>query len=304
MENQKIRIDIYIAKKLNIPRIKAQELIKNECVVFNNKIITKNNILVDVDDKNIIVKDYDFDNKKNTTDNSKIEPFKDELDIIYQDDDLFIINKKSGIMVHPTTFNETNTLANVIKYYVDTKKIKSQITNDTRMGICHRLDKDTSGLIVVAKNKNCFEEMTKLFKENKVEKTYTALLFGNLESKTLDIDAPIKRIDGTNKREVSTDIDAKECISRFILLKQYDKFCLAEIQIKTGRTHQIRVHAKYINHNIINDPLYGKTKKATKYGQYLVANKIKFVNPISNQLISLSIDLPKEFDQYIKKNGN
>ncbi len=303
MEIQKIRIDMHLAKISNIPRTEAQKLISNGCVKVNNKIINKNNQLINplVDKIEINKINSKKENTKNEI-NFSIKPFNSNLEIVYEDEYLFIVNKDSGIMVHPTTFNETNTLANIIKYHISKNNINSKIDN-IRMGICHRLDKDTSGLIVVAKDDLTYQKMVNLFKDNKVEKTYTALLFGNLESKQLDVDAPIKRIDGTNKREVSTDSDAKDSFSSFTLLKQYEKFCLVEIKIKTGRTHQIRVHAKYIKHNVINDPIYGVSKNTTKYGQYLVANKIKFINPISNKLISVSIDLPKEFNDYIKKNG-
>lgn len=302
MENNKVRLDIYVSQKLNISRSEAQKLIDNNCVSNKQKILNKRNLMVDIDNNGIVINN-NLNNESKAKENI-LTPYKHNLDIVYQDDYLLIINKESGMIIHPTSFNEQNTVANIVKYYIDNKLIKSSIKQDNRMGICHRLDKDTSGLLVIAKDNKTFEKMSKMFKENNVKKIYTCLLFGVMESKQIDVDAPIKRVDGSNKREVSSDFDAKDAFTTFTLIKAYEKFSVVEANIKTGRTHQIRVHAKYIKHNVINDPLYGLTNKTTKYGQYLVANKIEFIHPITNKLVSVKIDLPNEFIKYIKENGD
>lgn len=301
MEIKKIRLDQYISTLKNISRTEAQQFIENNKVKVNGKIISKKNHLVNID--NITI---EIDEKKDIKENNKIDlkPWNKDLEILYEDDYLFIVNKDSGIIVHPSSFNEEKTLAHAIKYYLTKNKMKSDFIDDLRLGVAHRLDKDTSGLLIVAKNKKCYEKLLEMFKNNEIEKTYLCLMHGILENSQIDIDAPIKRIDGSNKREVSQDNDAKDAFTTFKLKKAYKGFCLCESKIKTGRTHQIRVHAKFIKHNIINDPMYGINKKVTKYGQFLVANKLKFKHPILNKNILVEIDMPKEFENYIKKYGD
>lgn len=298
MEEKKIRLDQYIANFKKISRTEAQDLITNNCVKINNKLINKKNLLINPENINIVI-----DGIKKEKEEFKLLPWNKSIEIIFEDENLMIVNKESGIIIHPSSFNENNTLANAIKFYYEKNKIKSDFIDDLRIGVAHRLDKDTSGLIIVAKTKKTLEKLFDMFKTNQIEKTYLCLLHGILENTQIDVDAPIKRIDGTNKREVSQDSDSKDSFTTFKLIKAYKGFCLCESIIKTGRTHQIRVHAKFIKHNVLNDPIYGISKNSTKYGQFLVANKLKFKHPILNKLININIGMPKEFENYIKKYG-
>lgn len=299
MENKKIRLDQYLVDLKNISRNEAQQLIINNKVKINKKIINKKNLLINPENIDIDIDEI----KEIKVNDTKLISWNKSIDVVFEDEYLMIINKESGIMVHPSSYNEQYTLANAIKHYFDKNKIESEFKNDLRIGIAHRLDKDTSGLIIVCKNKNTLDKLLDMFKNNQIKKTYLCLLHGILENSQIDVDAPIKRIDGSNKREVSQDSDSKDSFTTFKLLKPYKGFCLCESIIKTGRTHQIRVHAKFIKHNVINDPLYGINKNTTKYGQFLVANKLQFKHPITNKMINIEIDIPIEFKNYIKKYG-
>lgn len=296
-----MRLDQYLVKIKNISRTEAQKLIKDNQVKVNNKIINKNNYDVKEDADIKIIEKIESKINKNKQENG-LPIWEHDIEVVYEDKDLLVVNKESGIIVHPTSFNEMNTLANALKYYF----LKNNIVNefdDFRNGICHRLDKDTSGLIVVAKTKETLNKMVDLFKENKIKRIYSALIVGRLETNKLEVQAPLKRISATNKWEVSSDFDALDATTIFYKNKEFRNFSLVNCELLTGRTHQIRAHAKYIKHNIINDPVYGPSKKTTKYGQYLVANKIRFIHPITNEVINLEIDLPKEFEGYIAKYG-
>lgn len=300
-KNNKIRIDFFICKKNNLSRQKVEHLLKNNQILLNNKICSKKNTLINPEIDEIKINNILNNNKDKV---HKILPLKIDLEIIYEDKYLLIANKPSNIITHSTNYEENNTFANIVKNYFDKNKIIYDFKDESRMGICHRLDKDTSGLIIIAKNQKILSLIQKLFQKNEIKKTYLALLNGNLENKIIDVDVPIKIIKGTSKYQVSQDYNAKNAFSTFELIKNYNHFCLVKISIKTGRTHQIRVHAKYIKHNILNDPVYGENKKqVTKYGQYLFANQLNFIHPITNKLIDVKIDMPGEFLYYIEKYG-
>lgn len=298
-----MRLDQFISQDKNISRTEAQKLIQSNLIEINGKIINKNNYQVD---ENISIKYLSNDINQKQLDNKNLtnglKPLKQKLDVVYEDKHLMIINKPSGIIVHPTSFQEENTLANIIKNYFIENKIKNEF-NDFRNGIMHRLDKDTSGLLIVAKTKEVESLIKQMFIDNKIDRYYLAIILGSLESNKLEVQAPIKRIKDTNKREVSTDYDADDATTIFYKVQDFKNISLVRCELLTGRTHQIRVHAKYIKHNVMNDPVYGPSKKATKYGQYLVANEIDFIHPITNKKINVKIDMPKEFNEYIKKYG-
>lgn len=299
METNKIRLDNFVAKKFNISRTQAKEYIKSGNILVNNQVLLKPNLLMEEDANVELIKE-----DKINSDN-EMQPSNQKIDIVYEDDYIFIVNKPNGIIVHPTNFELTNTLANIMKRIFIEKNIPL-FGDKLRNGVVHRLDKDTSGLIIVAKNQQAYETFSKLIHDKKITRKYLALMYSHLKTKTLEVQAPIKRIDDTSKREVSTDYDAQDAITIFKEQKKYNNFSLVECELLTGRTHQIRVHAEYIKNNILNDPIYGvkHLNKHTKYGQYLVAYKIEFDHPfIKNKKVCVQIDLPKEFNEYIKMNG-
>lgn len=299
-----MRLDLYLSQKNNLSRKESQSLITSGCVFVNGKQVTKNNFQVSDNHEISIGESSHLKITQDERDKTQKEltPWNYDIDVVYEDEHLLVVNKASGIIVHPTSFGEDKTLANAVKHYFNKKKIENEF-NDFRNGIVHRLDKDTSGLIVVAKNKKTESSLKEMFINNSIHRYYLALINGHLDSKKLEVQAPIKRIKNTNKREVSSDYDAEDATTIFYKLEDFKNISLVRCELKTGKTHQIRVHAKYIKHSVVNDPVYGSSKKATSYGQYLVANEINFVHPITKKLIDIKIDMPKEFNEYIRKYG-
>ena len=282
-----IRIDSFLASELDLSRSKIQKLIKQEKVLVNDKVVNSS-YLVCLDD-NITINDeldYDID----------IEPEDIDLDIVYEDDYLLIVNKKSGMVVHPAPGNYTGTLVNALLY-----KYKNLGSDKIRPGIVHRIDKDTSGLLVVAKNEKVHELLSEMIKNKEVKRTYYALVDGIIPHSTGTIDAPIGR-DETNREKMKvTDVNAKESVTHFKVLKRFNNVnqTLVECNLDTGRTHQIRVHMAYIGYPIYNDPVYGKRKQTTEFGQFLHSKKISFKHPITGKQIEYEVDLPKEFKDYL-----
>ena len=287
-----VRIDVYLTEELDFSRSKIQNLIKSKKVLVNDKEINSN-YKVKENDNIIINDDLDFD--------INIEPEDIELDIVYEDEYLLVINKKSGMVVHPAPGNYTGTMVNALLY-----KFQNIGTDKIRPGIVHRIDKDTSGLLVVAKNDKVLELLSDMIKERKIKRTYYALVDGIIPHATGTIDAPIGRDTKDREKMAVTDINSKDAITHFKVLKRYNKTnqTLVECNLDTGRTHQIRVHMAYIGYPIYNDPVYGKSKKATSFGQFLHSKKISFNHPITGELIEKEVDLPQEFKDYLDEIDN
>ena len=298
MQDKKIRLDQLVCNQFKISRNLSKEYIQNGYIFFNNKVLTKPNLKMN--DNDILTLNKTDDVKKE----EELIANKTEIKIVYEDEYIFIVDKPSGIIVHPTSFQETNTLANIMKHVFDTKNIKP-FGELFRNGIVHRLDKDTSGLLIVAKNQKSYDVFSKMIFDKEIDRKYLALVSGHLKTKTVEVQAPIARIKETNKREVSTQHDAQDATTIFKEIQKYNNFSLVECTLTTGRTHQIRVHAEYINNNILNDPVYGLKHivKNTKYGQYLVAYKLNFIHPFLNKEITIEIPMPDEFKKYIEKEG-
>ena len=288
LDNINERIDVFLALKLDISRSKIQNLIKQEKILVNGNVISSN-YKVKLNDKIDVNDSLDFD----------INIIKQNIpiDIMYEDDYLLVINKKSGMVVHPAPGNYENTLVNALLYRYD------NLGNDkVRPGIVHRIDKDTSGLMIVAKNDKCLELLSHMIKDKQVKRTYWALVDGIIPNSSGTIKAPIGRCSSYREKMEVTDVNSKDAITHFKVLKRYNKSnkTLIECYLETGRTHQIRVHMAYIKYPIYNDPLYGKNKNTTSFGQFLHSKKISFIHPILNNLIELESDLPKEFSDYLE----
>lgn len=278
-EDEKTRIDKYLSVKLDLSRSKVQKLIDDEKVLVNNKKISSNykvkeNDSIEVNDE----LDYEIN----------IEPENIPLDIVYEDEYLIIINKRSGMVTHPAPGNYTGTLVNALLYKFDIEG------EGIRPGIVHRLDKDTSGLMVVAKTEKVHELLSNMIKEKQVERHYLALVEGVINHETGTIDAPIGRDINNRQKMAVTDINGKDSITHFKVLERYKDKTLIECKLETGRTHQIRVHMAYINHPVVNDPLYNK-KKSDSFGQMLHSKSIKFIHPITKKELYFEVDPPKEF---------
>ena len=274
-----IRIDKYLIEVLEISRSKIQKMIENGNILVNNKSV-KNSYIVRVDDE-IKVTDY--------VDNIDIVPENIDLDIVYEDDYLLVVNKPSGMVVHQAPGHYSGTLVNALMYHTNLSN------NDIRPGIVHRIDKDTSGLLLVAKNDEIHEYLSNEISKRKVSRKYVALVQGVINNDTGTIDAPIGRDLIDRKKMAVTDINSKDAITHFRVLERYKNATLIECTLETGRTHQIRVHMSYIGYPIVNDPVYGKKKVINDYGQMLHAKTIGFVHPITNKYMEFSVDMEKEF---------
>ena len=281
--NDNIRLDKYLIDKLDLSRSKVQEMIKQELVKVNDKNCKNSYVLKDGDKINIL------GGLKYETD---IKPENIKLDIVYEDDDVIVINKPSGMVVHPAAGNYSNTLVNALLYH--TKNLSSN-NGDERPGIVHRIDKDTSGLLVVAKNDKAHQFLQEQLKDKTLSRIYLALVSGRINHDTGEIDAPIGRDVNDRKKMCVTDVNSKDAITYFKVIDRYKDATLIECKLKTGRTHQIRVHMKYINHPIINDPVYGNKKNVTSFGQMLHAKEISFIHPTTKEKMTFNVDAPKEF---------
>lgn len=284
---ENVRIDKYLSEELDYSREFIHKLISNGLILVNDKPI-KASYKVEFND-NIIINEEEY---KLDTD---IVPVKMDIDVVYEDEYLMVINKPSGLVVHPGSGNYNNTLVNGLMYY--TKNL-SDIGGDERPGIVHRIDKDTSGLIMVAKTNKAHEILADDFKNKRINREYIALLDGVFKNSSATIDAPIGR-DKTNREKMAvTDINSKKAVTNMKVLKRYDNNTLVSCILETGRTHQIRVHMAYIGYPVHNDPVYNK-KEADSFGQFLHSYKMSFIHPITKEKMSFECPLPQEFQEYL-----
>lgn len=291
-QNEGVRIDKYLAEKTEISRENITKMIKDDFIFVNNKKV-KNSYKVELNDLIEIKEGY----IKPITVKAK----KMELDIVYEDEYLMVINKPSGLVVHPAAGHFTGTLVNGLLSHTSNLSDSNGIL---RPGIVHRIDKDTSGLIIVAKNDKAHEKLAAQLKDKTLSRIYVALVHGRINHDTGTIDAPIGRDPLDRKKMCVTDVNSKDAITHFRVLERYKNATLIELKLTTGRTHQIRVHMNYINHPVINDPVYGFSKKTTSFGQMLHAKEISFIHPSTNEKMTFKCDVPKEFEEILNKYKN
>lgn len=283
------RIDKYLSSKLddNFSRAKIQKLIDEELILVNDKVI-KSSYKVSNGDV-ILITDKEED--------MSVKPEKMDIDIVYEDDDVMVINKKSGVVVHPAPGNYSGTLVNGLMYL---SKNLSHVNGEFRPGIVHRIDKDTSGLLIVAKNDKAHRILAEELKEKKIKRKYIALVSGVINHDIGEIDAPIGRDPSDRKKMCVTSTNSKDAITHFRVLERYKNASLIECELETGRTHQIRVHMKYINHPVINDPVYGKSNHG-EFGQLLHAKEITFTHPTTKEVMTFSCEVPEEFNKILEE---
>lgn len=288
VEVNDIRIDKYVTEHTNYSRNLVLNLLKSGNILVNDKIVKPS---YKVHSKDIItIKDV-----KSPTD--EIIPWDYPLDIVYEDDDIIIVNKPSGMVVHPGAGNKDHTLVNALKYHTD--KL-SDINGIERLGIVHRIDKDTSGLIIVAKTNKAHEILGEYFKNHSIKREYIALLCGILPHDTATIDAPIGRDEKNRLRMTVTPNNSKRAITHLQVLKRYKDYTLVKARLETGRTHQIRVHTKYIGYPVYNDPVYA-SKSEGDFGQFLHSYSMEFIHPLTKEKMYFKREVPKYFKDFLDK---
>ena len=287
---KELRIDKYLIDKLDYSRSKIQKMIKNGDILVNDKKV-KNSYLLNIDDNIYINDDYNEE--------IDIVPENIPIDIVYEDDYLLVVNKPSGMVVHPAPGNYSGTLVNALMYHCNHL---SGVNGDIRPGIVHRIDSDTSGLLLVAKNDEVHNALAKQISEKTVLRKYIALVSGIIQEDSGTIDAPIGRDKFDRKKMAVTSENSKNAITHFKVLERLNNATLIECRLETGRTHQIRVHMNYIKHPIINDPVYGTRKLIDiKFGQMLHAKCIGFIHPITKQYLEFEVDVPEKFKEILKE---
>jgi len=284
------RIDKYISENIeDISRTYAQELIENGYVLIKGKPLQKNykpkdNEIIEIN----IPEPEPID----------VEPQNIPLDIVYEDSDLLVVNKPQGMVVHPANGNRTGTLVNALLYHFGDNL--SMINGVIRPGIVHRIDKDTAGLLVVAKNNESHLKLSAQLKERKANRRYIALVNGRIyEGGT--IDKPIAR-HPKDRKKMAVVMGGREAVTHYNVLENYDEYTLLECVLETGRTHQIRVHMASIGHSLVGDRAYGITKEKIKTdGQLLFAKTIGFTHPTTKEYMEFSAELPTYFEDVIIK---
>ena len=290
VDDDNIRIDKYLIDKLSMSRSKLQKMINNGNVLVNGNPV-KNSYIVKVDDEISIDENYD--------DEIKIVPENIQLDIIYEDEYLLVVNKPSGMVVHPAPGNYSGTLVNALMYHCNNL---SKVNSEIRPGIVHRIDADTSGLLVIAKNDDVHNNLAEQIKNHTVVRKYIALVWGVINEDSATIDAPIGRDKNNRKKMCVTADNSKEAITHIRVLKRYNNATLIECKLETGRTHQIRVHMEYINHPVVNDPVYSNKKLLDPdFGQMLHAKTLGFIHPITNEYLEFNSNVPEEFTKLEEK---
>ncbi|HER2194348.1 TPA: RluA family pseudouridine synthase [Streptococcus pyogenes] len=218
------------------------------------------------------------------------------LDIIYEDDTLAIINKPQGMVVHPSAGHPSGTMVNALMYHI---KDLSSINGVVRPGIVHRIDKDTSGLLMVAKTDAAHQALAEELKAKKSLRKYLAIVHGNLPNDRGMIEAPIGRSEKDRKKQAVT-AKGKEAVTRFTVLERFGDYSLVELQLETGRTHQIRVHMAYIGHPVVGDPLYGPRKTLSGHGQFLHAKTLGLTHPMTGKEMIFTVEAPEIFQKVLK----
>lgn len=284
VDEEDVRIDKYLASKTDFSRETITKMIAEEYILVNGKSIKASYKVKDNDV--ILVKD-------GFVKEMSLEATKMEIDIVYEDEYLMVINKDSGVVVHPGAGNSNDTLVNGLLYYNKTLSKGEEF----RPGIVHRLDKDTSGLMIVAKDDKAHELLADDFKNKRIHREYIALLDGVFPQEKAIIDAPIGRSKQYfDKMEVCKD--GKKAITNLEVIKKYKDYTLVKLVLETGRTHQIRVHLAYIGYPVHNDPVYSN-KACTDFGQFLHSAYLKFKHPITGEVLEFNSKLPEEFQTFI-----
>ena len=291
IENKGERLDKFISSSddFDLTRTAVQNLITEGMITVNGKKIAKNYVLsggetVSVEIPEPVVLD--------------VLPEDIPIDIVYEDDYLLVVNKPKGMVVHPAAGNYTGTLVNALMYHC--KDRLSSINGVIRPGIVHRIDKNTSGLLIVAKTDSAHLGLAGQIKEHSFTREYETVIVGRMKEYKGTIDAPIGRHHIDRKKMCVTDRNSKNAVTHYEVLEEFHEHSYLKLRLETGRTHQIRVHLSYVGHAVLGDDVYGKPVKDYE-GQCLHARKIGFVHPITNEYLEFSSDLPDYFEEQLRK---
>ena len=286
----KKRLDVFIAENTEISRTRAQGLINDGMVTVNGKTADKNCKLKNNDEIAVeIPKPREYTAK----------PQNIPLDIAYEDEDLLVVNKPKDMVVHPAAGNYEGTLVNALLWHCGDSL--SGINGVMRPGILHRIDKNTTGLLIVAKNDFAHEKLAEQIKEHSFTREYEAVVYGRLKTDEGTVNAPIGRHPVRRKEMAVTDKNSREAITHYKVISQFDGFSHIRLRLETGSTHQIRVHMAYLGHPVAGDDVYGPKKVIKSLGgQCLHAKKIGFIHPRSNKYLEFESELPKYFLQFLE----
>ena len=288
VSNDGERIDSFLIDKLDKSRSKIQTMIKNGDVLVNGNVVKSSYVVKNNDVINVTFREEET---------MSAEPCKMDLDIVYEDDDVIVVNKENGVVVHPAVGNNSDTLVNGLLYHSNSL---SSVNGLFRPGIVHRIDAYTTGLLMVAKNDKAHEFLAHQLEEKTTHRIYWALVWGVIEHDTGTIDAPIGR-DTKDRKKMAVVSGGKNAITHFKVLKRFKTATLIELKLETGRTHQIRVHMDYIGHPVVNDPVYGRRKLIDSSGQCLHAKELGFVHPKTHKMMMFNSELPECFVSILKK---
>lgn len=289
-ENSGERLDKFIADNSDISRSYAAKLCEDGLVMCGGKQLAKKYKITGGEEIEIDVPEPE---------ELSIEPEDIPLDIVYEDSDVIVVNKPQGLCVHPAPGNESGTLVNGLVYHCGGEL--SAINGVIRPGIVHRIDKDTSGLLIVAKNNEAHLKLSEQLKERKAMRKYVALVNGNIKEEGGTINKPIAR-NPVDRKKMAVVQGGREAITHFNVLERFGQYTLVECILETGRTHQIRVHMASIGHSIVGDPLYGiKKEKFNLPGQLLHAKTIGFVHPTTGEMMEFSSEIPEHFQNILEK---
>ena len=288
-EDANERIDKVIAKYEDVTRCYAQILLADQCVLLNGTPCKAN---AKVKENDCIQLEYDDEIELET------QPQDLNLDVRYEDSDVIVVNKPKGMIVHPTMGKQRDTLVNGLLHHC---KDLSGINGVLRPGIVHRIDKDTTGLLIAAKNDKAHLSLAEQLKDKTVNRLYYALVHGVLEHDYGTIDAPIGRDPKDRQKMCVTSKNSKNAVTHFKVIERFKNFTLVECRLETGRTHQIRVHMQYIGFPIMGDPKYSYRKTRDCGGQMLHAHQLTFVHPSTNEKVVVNAELPQQFVEILNE---
>lgn len=290
-EEEGSRLDVYLSEQLgDMSRSYIQKLIKEKKVKVNGKVDKAKYLVKENDDIFIEIP------KPKTL---EIIAQDIPIDIVYEDDDLLIVNKPQDMVVHPAPGNYENTLVNAILYHCEGNL--SSINGVIRPGIVHRIDKDTSGLLMIAKNNNSHNYLSEQLKDHSITREYEFICHGVMKEDKITVNKPIGR-NPKDRLKMAVVKDGKHAVTHFEVINRYENFTHVKATLETGRTHQIRVHALSLNHPLLGDPIYGpKNNKFGVKGQVLHAKKLGFIHPTTKEYVEFDSELPEHFKNIIKK---